>query len=1127
MSRIGTNPELTGALRGRGRGNITIDGVPWSGLFNPDGSLIPTSTTRDAVLDGRRDGLAVPTVLQFSSIIGSAWKTYLHGKFDEAMKFDREWARTMWRDAFLRGLFNRRVRAVARLPWQLHVPDEKDKSQVKVRDGLTKVLQSTPSLRRMMRYWLYANWFGRYAVQVSWRWDRTCVPGRRALKIKRFAPVNGDKIGYTHSGVPYVLVYASLGNTLPDAQVINTTIGGRGLVVNGRYRERFLFHNADADDADFFQPQQADAIHGVGVRSLLHFTDWMRKEWVALLADYLERVGLGVTLWFYDAGNPAGKAEAERAAREQTGRVNIVWPRSSSGQGSGAGVERLEVPTQGASILQQLIAYLEGHEELVILGTRASEFQGRVTASAEEEASGQVSDVVYDDADDLGDTITGSDEKPGLLSITKKWTFPEADFPVWFRFNLEAENPAAKMAALTGAWSMGAVLKEQDVREAAGASDPKEGDSILAQGLPPGSIAGEGGRPDLAAAAAEMQAAGMAPGPGGPGGPGGPPGGSSAPPPGGDQLQGPTEDQAEEGAPDAEAAAEALAGSANNPPQPTGPVPLAYGRGLWGSTKRPRAGKVVTETGGGRERRAIGGSNGAADQGREGRPDRQAKTPAQFRPGEYVSDEAGHFEPQEEPDLNEFIRNKFTHDYGEQRRSEHSTGFILSDGRPVGMGVRPGLRDSDHREAIPTAGAMKRWGWPADVVKHYEEGTRTPGLRELMRRSGALRVISSPEQLILESHAPVTGAQRRAVLDHIAKHRPQLVYFDLQNAAGKNLDKEFEGEDLEGVEEHMRRHQYARGGTPARYAAEDWPHPTLLHVETHNQVPYDLRGPGDNGIIGAYGRAIEGRPIGVGFSTSFHSPHVIQMRLPGSPRPVRVVARHNAMFLADRGGRVTLHTYVDPIGVAQGRAPRSGPRVPSYSTHLSYADPNFRLARRNYLNQQVPALGDYFGDWPQLEDGTGGKHPDEFTPEERFNFLSNLERLKQLHEAHLAVPIDGSSSPDGRHATVHVHPSIAPYLQAAAERGGLGGIAPFIDMMAEQGYPEAEKWQQMHQDAVNRGYPLLHHNMMADLSRMPASSAPRQYARSDRPKRYARDPFEAHRPFVDAAFAEPQRMEGS
>lgn len=430
------------------------------------------------------DNFALPHVWTFSSVLGSAYKTYWHDRFDEAMKHSREDAVLMRNDCHLMRLMQERKLASASMNWHLEIPDEKDAFQVLVRDDLTTRLKATRGLKRIFMSLLEAIWYGRYGIQMKWFWDGLrSDKQRKSLGLRKWLPVNGDKIGHLYDGTPYILIYSPAAQGMKNAELTMTTRGW-GLVLRGDWRERFCLHASELDDADFFDAEQAEAVHGVGVRSRLFWIDWIKREWLANVATFMQRVGLGVTCWYYEAGNPASEAQATQAAKEQSGRVNILWPRSNNGKGTGAGVERMEVPTGGAAFLLEAQKWMGELEELYVIGqtlSSKSEGGGLGGSGVADLHSDTKQKIAAFDAANLADSLTGDEENPGIVYTMKKWTWPEADFPVWFKFDIEKTESKEKLEAASKAWEMGADVKEADVLSAAGLSKPTDGDKILSR----------------------------------------------------------------------------------------------------------------------------------------------------------------------------------------------------------------------------------------------------------------------------------------------------------------------------------------------------------------------------------------------------------------------------------------------------------------------------------------------------------------------------------------------------------------------------------------------------------------------------------------------------------------------
>ena len=75
-------------------------------------------------------------------------------------------------------------------------------------------------------------------------------------------PLNGDKINYTWGdtpggsppGTPLVRVYPAANAELDDAEIVYDNMGPL-VALNGPWRERFVIHSYDPDDADYFEIQ--------------------------------------------------------------------------------------------------------------------------------------------------------------------------------------------------------------------------------------------------------------------------------------------------------------------------------------------------------------------------------------------------------------------------------------------------------------------------------------------------------------------------------------------------------------------------------------------------------------------------------------------------------------------------------------------------------------------------------------------------------------------------------------------------------------------------------------------------------------------------------------------------------
>lgn len=438
---------------------------------------------------------------------------YWHDRFDEALRFNREYAETMRNDGFLSGLLQERMLAVYALrhSWHLEVPNENDPFQKRVRDSLTATLRSIVPLGRMMWTWLDAIWYGKNGVQVQWGWTKSPDPDKqKALTILDWMPIQGDKIGHQfldpetqhYIEQPYVLIDSAYAGELErtrNAEIVVTTLG-QALLLKGDWRERFIIHKHLIEDSDWFFSDKAEAIHGVGVRSKIFWSNWLKWEWLANVTDFFDRVGLGITVWKYPQGNPQALNAIKQAANDQSNRAHIFVPIAPDSGKEQSGIERIEVPTSGSSFLLELIQYLDTVMERYVIGQEAS--SKGVSAGMGNEATADFqratkANITLMDSDFLAETMTGSEREPGLVNTMKRCTYPEADFPVLFRFDMESGESEKKLTAIKTVVELGADVKTAEVRKAAGLSKPVEGDEVIKGKAPPmpGAIPGMPGAP--------------------------------------------------------------------------------------------------------------------------------------------------------------------------------------------------------------------------------------------------------------------------------------------------------------------------------------------------------------------------------------------------------------------------------------------------------------------------------------------------------------------------------------------------------------------------------------------------------------------------------------------------------
>lgn len=481
-----------------------------------------------------RNGFALPPVLTTSGIYQGAYKTYMDEKYDEALRQNRDDGLSMWRDCWIRSLINERIDSVLGLKWSVEVDNPKDQRQKMVADGLTKAIQRTPRLRAFFRQQLLALWYGRYANQVKWKWGAVDVDGKaqRVLTVAKHVPVNGDKIGYQwqnpetgqYEDTPFIRVNSSYtDDALGKAEYIYSSFG-KAVLLKGTWRDRFLIHTHNPQDADFLEGDMQGGIHGCGIRSVIYWNWWMREDGWGMVWEQLERIGLGLVIIYYDESSDASLEAAQRLAANYSRRAVVTIPRPAGGlqsryQAGANGLEVVECPTGAIEVVQALRQDLEAKIERYIVGQNMSggkdddNGDGFGGTGQSKFAQDTKRNITVGDANDLEETQTGSEEEPGLLSVIKAWSYPWADFPCRFKFTVDEEDPDKRLESISKAASLGVTFKMDSVRGLTGQEKPSADDEVIGgqQAMPGmGGMPGvPGGGPDAASAGGGTAAAAL------------------------------------------------------------------------------------------------------------------------------------------------------------------------------------------------------------------------------------------------------------------------------------------------------------------------------------------------------------------------------------------------------------------------------------------------------------------------------------------------------------------------------------------------------------------------------------------------------------------------------------------
>lgn len=451
------------------------------------------------------DDRPAPHVLTFGQLLNTIWKTYSY-RYDEALRNNPADALAMRRDCYFRSLLQERLLPTARRKWQLEVDNPQDPNQKLVRDGLTASVRGITRFARFRRYLLEAEWYGRYGSQGTWEQDprvKDQATGVPLYVFKRHQPVNGDKIQHQWDGTPAIMVNRAMGNWPKDSIIL----GNRATLLRldrPEWRRQFVIHTYDVEDADYYEGDMAGAVNGIGLRSHIYWSWWMREEMLGWAVDFMQKVGtLGLLIFWYEQGNEQARKQAETNAKEANNRAAFVMPRPGGKTDMPpGGVEQIAPQTGGIEALQDMIAnYWERHQERLFVGQSMSGGADNESGLGGTGRADFAKDTKYQilaySAENLDETLTND-----LVRVAQELNYPWADFPVRFKSMVPDPDMADKLDKLTKVWDR-LKVKEEEAYEVTGFTVPEEGDVTIGgvpevmPGVPgaPGQEPGANGKP--------------------------------------------------------------------------------------------------------------------------------------------------------------------------------------------------------------------------------------------------------------------------------------------------------------------------------------------------------------------------------------------------------------------------------------------------------------------------------------------------------------------------------------------------------------------------------------------------------------------------------------------------------
>ena len=417
------------------------------------------------------DGLwAVPHFAQFTALMDWTSRTYFW-TYDNAIADSRLNAQIMRDDYIIFPALQDRTRPVCQLDWHLEPLDPSNARLKANADKLTTIMKRIPKFQDAKRAIMEYLFFGRSGLEWKPAWDYS-YDGTRQLIVADWFPTHADSILFKYDGDVGVLINI----TAFESRDWISTPRGPAHFFTPAERELFVVGEFQSTPVDYYQPERSGAIKGLGYRGTLYWIWWLREKLTAILMDFLEKVGTGITIFFYEAGNAKSKAEVVTAAKEQIGNNVFIFPRNRDGQSAyaGPGIERVEVSMQGAQTFLGIYNLLNNLMRMAIMGeVGTTQEMSSGLGSSIGEQHGKTADerVKYD-------AVTLEWPMQQWTNTLNRWNCPGDPAPL-FQFMVDKRNPEEFMSAVNLAVSIGLEVSENQIRDELGLPKPQPGEPTI------------------------------------------------------------------------------------------------------------------------------------------------------------------------------------------------------------------------------------------------------------------------------------------------------------------------------------------------------------------------------------------------------------------------------------------------------------------------------------------------------------------------------------------------------------------------------------------------------------------------------------------------------------------------
>ncbi len=354
-------------------------------------------------------------------------------------------------------------------------------------------INSIPYFLKLKYSLLKSRWFGSYGANLVYMKN-----AKNKIFVKRWVELHGDSLNYKIDSDD-VGIYVTM-QGVPGSKEVDTEPGllgkvhvyknqevhydqdGKPYIVEypqGAERDAIIIMRYDPQAADFLDFRKSGGITGTGLRSVL-FPSWYQyAEVLGNLMDYLERVGTGVVLWKYIAGDENSYNRALQMAESMSNQAVLMVPvELNSG---GKPVEGLELINASAIGMENMMAVVkdifEQQIRRMIVGQDATSqnISTGLGSKLAEVHQNTFSRIVQFDCCDLEQTLTDQ-----LVRVIQKWNFPGTeDTPCRYVVDYASSNIEGKIEAAKTLYEMGISFDGDELRSLVGLKKPTENSVII------------------------------------------------------------------------------------------------------------------------------------------------------------------------------------------------------------------------------------------------------------------------------------------------------------------------------------------------------------------------------------------------------------------------------------------------------------------------------------------------------------------------------------------------------------------------------------------------------------------------------------------------------------------------